>query len=73
MDFESSLRPGEKVIWSAAIEKREHDAATKPAPPIRESKPRMCGTRDECADVGAFRFSDEQVVKRLREKWGVGL
>ncbi len=72
MDFSSqALRPGEVVIWSGALEKARHDAATKPAPVLAESKPRMCGTRDDCADVGAFKVSDERVIRSLREKWGI--
>jgi hypothetical protein len=71
MDFSSQLLRGEKVVWSAALEKAAHDAAIRPAPPIKESKPRMCGTRDECADPGAFKISDEQVIRSLREKWGI--
>ena len=74
MDFSSqALRRGEVVVWSGSLEKQLHDAAVKPAPPIREvSKPRMCGTQDG-ADVGAFKVSDERIVRALREKWGMKL
>jgi hypothetical protein len=72
MNFESSLRPGEKVVWSAQLEKAAHDATIRPAPPVTESKPRMCGTQDG-ADVGAFKVSDERIARALREKWGVKL
>jgi hypothetical protein len=72
MDFSfQALRRGEVVIWSGALEKQRHDSAVKPAPPIKESKPRMCGTRDESADVGEFKLSDEQVIRSLRTKWGI--
>jgi hypothetical protein len=72
MDFSfESLRPGEEVIWNGTLEKRQRDAAIKPAPVVAESKPRMCGTRDDCADVGAFKVSDERVIKSLRTKWGI--
>ncbi len=71
MNFSSQLLPGEKIIWSGALEKARHDAATKPAPSLAESKPRMCGTRDDCVDVGAFKVSDERVIRSLREKWGI--
>ena len=71
MDFSSQLLRGEKVVWSAALEKAAHDATIRPAPPIKESKPRMCGTRDESADVGEFKLSDERIIKSLRTKWGI--
>jgi hypothetical protein len=73
MDFSfQRLRPNERVIWSGELEKRQHDAMTKPAPAIREeSKPRTCRTRNQCADVGEFHVSDEQVIKSLRTKWGI--
>jgi hypothetical protein len=73
MDFSfESLRPGEVVIWNGQMGKQQRDAVIRPAPPIREqSRPRMCGTRDECADVGAFKVSDERVIKSLRTKWGI--
>ena len=70
MDFSSQLLRGEKVVWSAALEKAAHDATIRPAPPIKESKPRMCQS-SECADPGAFKISDEQVIRSLRTKWGI--
>jgi hypothetical protein len=75
MDFSSqALRRGEVVIWSGSLEKQRHDAATRPAPPVpEEHKPRMCRTRDESADVGEFKLSDERVIRSLRRKWGIGL
>jgi hypothetical protein len=74
MDFSSSLRPGEKVIWSAAIEKQQRDAAIKPAPVIAESKPRMCRelhVRDECRNIGEFHVNNQHVIRALRQKWGL--
>jgi hypothetical protein len=78
MDFSSqALRRGEVVIWSGSLEKQRHDATVKPAPPVAdESRPRMCRqphSRDECADVGEFKVSDERVIRSLRRKWGIGL
>ena len=73
MDFSSqALRRGEIVIWSGALEKQRHDAAVKPAPPIKEHKPRLC-RRPDSADVGEFKLSDERVIRSLRRKWGIGL
>lgn len=72
MNFSSQLRPGEVVVWNAEIEKRQHDAAIKPAPPIsEESKPRMICQRDECADVGEFHVRDRQAIRAIRTKWGI--
>lgn len=75
MDFSSqTLRPGEVVIWSAELEKQQHDRAIRPAPPIKEEhKPRMCRekVRKADTDVGEFRVSNPDAVRRLRQKWGL--
>jgi hypothetical protein len=85
MDFSSQLLRGEKVVWSAEIEKRRHDSEVRPAPPV-SAEPMMAGEknkhhrsprrsnleRDTCADVGHFRLADEQVIRSLRRKWGIG-
>jgi hypothetical protein len=75
MDFQP-LRRGEVVIWSGSLEKQRHDAAVRPAPPIRdESKPRMCRqphSRDESADVGEFHVNNQKAIRALRQKWGIG-
>lgn len=71
MDFSSQLLRGERVVWSAALEKAAHDATIRPAPALKEHKPRMCGTREECLDVGPFKIADERVIRSLREKWGI--
>jgi hypothetical protein len=66
------LRPNERIVWSPALEKAAHDATIRPAPSLaEESRPRMC-QRDQCADVGAFKVSDERVIRSLRKKWGIG-
>jgi hypothetical protein len=54
MDFSSqTLRRGEVVIWSGALEKQRHDAATRPAPPLAdESRPNV-HIREHCSARGA--------------------
>ena len=74
MDFESSLRPGERIVWNGVLEKQQHDKAIRPAPPIKEEpKPRMCRekVRKADADVGEFHVSNPDAVRRLRQKWGL--
>ncbi len=54
------LRPNERVFWSGELEKRQRDAAIKPAPSLaEESKPRM-RVRDE-----------DHIVKAIRGEWGI--
>jgi hypothetical protein len=83
MDFSSqALRPGEVVIWSGELEKRQHDAATKPAPQISdESRPNIrilehCSARG--AENGVPRKKsvskpviDERIVRAIRGEWGI--
>jgi len=73
MDFSSqALRPGEVVIWSGALEKARHDAATKPAPPLaEESRPRMRQCEKSVDVSTVFNVSDERVIRSLRTKWGI--
>jgi len=65
------------VVWSGELEKRAHDAAIRPAPPIAdESKPRMCRqpqVRDECSKVGEFSINNQRLIRALREKCGLKL
>ena len=75
MNFSSALQAGEIVVWNGELEKRKHDAGTRPAPPLaEESRPRMCiesHGRDEGSNVGEFSINNQRVIRALRERWGV--
>ena len=81
MDFSTALCRGERVVWSAQIEKEKHDATIRPAPVIAEDKqPRMCHEKhgalsesNKVSNAGEFRVTDQRVIKALRRKWGIGL
>ena len=77
MEFSTQLCRGERVVWSASIEKQKHDAAIKPAPVIaEETRPRMCHEKHrECepSSAGEFRVTDQRVIRALRRKRGIGL
>lgn len=75
MDFSSTLRPNEVVIWNAAIQRQRENEAARPAPRlVEETRPRMCRKPDPCAGSGPFRIRDpqaEQLIHSLRQKWGL--
>jgi hypothetical protein len=82
MDFSSQLLRGEKVVWSASLEKQRHDEQLRPAPPIAEvSRPNIrirekkhkVAEDDPCADVGEFHVRDREAIRQLREKWSLKL
>ena len=73
MDFSSSLRPGEKIVWSGTLEKQAHDMTIKPAPVLaEESRPRMLGdnVRKEDADT-VSPLVEHRIVRAIRGKWGI--
>jgi hypothetical protein len=71
MDFSSSLRPGEKIVWSGTLEKQAHDMTIKPAPVLaEESRPRMFGVRKEDAD-SISPLVEHRIVRAIRGKWGI--
>jgi hypothetical protein len=78
MDFSfARLRPNERVVWNGQLEKAAHDAAVKPAPPIKEEhRPRMCRepkVREECSGPGEFHVNNQKAIRALRQKWGLKL
>ena len=65
MDFSfESLRPGEVVIWNGEMEKRQRDAATKPAPPISDETRPNIRIHEHVID--------ERIVRAIRGEWGIG-
>jgi hypothetical protein len=60
--FESSLRPGEKVIWNGQMEKQQCDAAVKPAPPLAEVPRPNIRIREHVRKADSFK-----VTQRYRE------
>ena len=76
MDFSfERLRPNERVVWSGELEKRQRDAATKPAPPISGAidgltpLPSILGVKNGCHFSGANRTGNvpEKNISRIHE------
>lgn len=64
MDFSfQSLRPGDVVIWNGEMEKRQREAATKPAPQLADEPRPNIRIREHVID--------ERIVRSLRGKWGI--
>ena len=64
-----------KVVWSGELEKRQHDAAIRPAPSLDgESRPQIrIRNQANLTDISHVpeHAIDRQIVRAIRGKWGI--